>query len=204
MIFGLFGTISAQDMPSDGSNPLPAICVFCGSAHGRDPAYGEAARRFGQLLVESGFSLVFGGGRIGLMGEVATGVAARDGEILGVIPGFLRHLEPPLRAASKIVITETLAERKVKMFEACHGFAVLPGGLGTLDEFFEAVTAAQLSRHAKPIVLVNTKNYFDPLLGLIDHCVAEGFADAANKELMKIVETPEEAISFFVASLRAS
>jgi predicted Rossmann-fold nucleotide-binding protein len=165
----------------------PAICVFCGSAVGHDPAYRQAARRFGRLLVENGFRLGFGGGGIGLMGEVATGVAEREGEILGILPGFLRHLEPPMRAATK-------------MFEVSEGFAVLPGGLGTLDEFFEAYTAAQLSQHAKPIVLINTKGYFDPLIALIEHFIEEGFVNAANKELIEIVATPEEAIKIFVAS----
>jgi len=188
---------------SSGSPPLPAICVFCGSSHGNDPAYAEAARRFGDLLVANGFRLVFGAGRVGLMGEVASGVAEADGEILGVIPGFLRHLEPPLRVRSTIVVTETLNERKTAMFEACDGFAVLPGGLGTLDEFFEAITSAQLGQHDKPIVIVNTKNYFDPLLAVIDHFIAQGFVAPENRDLVTVVATPEEAIRFFGQSLRS-
>ena len=132
------------------------------------------------------------------MGEVAGGVTEEDGQILGVIPGFLRHLEPPLRDASKIVVTETLHERKTRMFEAADGFAVLAGGLGTLDEFFEAYTEAQLKQHSKPIVLINTKNYFEPLIGLIEHSIAHGFAKLATKDLIEIVETPEDAIKIFV------
>ena len=185
------------------STDLPGICVFCGSSRGHDPAYAQAARDFGKLIAQNGFRLVFGGGRIGLMGEAAAGVTEQEGQILGIIPGFLRHLEPPLRAASKIVVTETLNERKTKMFEAAEGFAVLAGGLGTLDEFFEALTAAQLKQHAKPIVLINTKNYFDPLLKLIEHAIAHDFSDVSIKELITVVDTPEEAIKIF-AALRAS
>ncbi len=132
------------------------------------------------------------------MGEVAGGVTEEDGQILGIIPDFLRHLEPPLRDASKIVVTETLNERKTKMFVAAEGFAVLAGGLGTLDEFFEAYTEAQLKQHTKPIVLINTKNYFEPLIGLIEHSIAHGFANLASKDLFKIVDTPEDAIKIFV------
>jgi hypothetical protein len=182
---------------------LPGICVFCGSSHGDDPLYARAAGRFGSLIAKNGFRLVFGGGRIGLMGEVAQGVTKQNGQILGIIPGFLRHLEPPLRVASEIVVTETLNERKTKMFEAADGFAVLAGGLGTLDEFFEAVTAAQLGQHAKPIVLINTENYFEPLLGLIEHSIAHGFTDSTTKDLINVVSTPEDAIKIFVAQ-RAS
>jgi len=178
----------------------PAICVFCGASHGRDPAYAAAARRFGELLVENGFSLVFGGGRVGLMGEVAEGVSTKDGDILGIIPGFLRHLEPPLRVRSRIIVTDTLNARKTQMFAAAMGFAILPGGLGTLDEFFEAYTEAQLHQHRKPIVLVNIGGYFAPLTGLIDHMVREGFIDQESRDLLLIADTPEEAVRLFAAA----
>jgi hypothetical protein len=195
---------SMSTISSELHSPLPSICVFCGSAHGRDPAHAEAARRFGALIAQNRFRLVFGGGRVGLMGEVAAGVAEHEGQILGIIPGFLRHLEPPLRVASKIVITETLNERKTKMFEASDGFAILPGGLGTLDEFFEAYTASQLRQQDKPIVIVNVKHYFDPLLNVIDHFIAEGFADASVKDLIRVVATPEEAIRIFAERREAA
>ena len=194
-------------MNTPGSPPsaaLPAICVFCGASHGLDPAYTQAARRFGELLVENGFMLVFGGGRIGLMGEVAQGVSDRDGDILGIIPGFLRHLEPPLRVRSKIVVTETLNERKTQMFAASDGFAVLPGGLGTLDEFFEAYTEAQLHQHRKPIVLLNTKGFFAPLLNLINHMVEEGFVQPETRHLIEVADTPEDAITIFAAARAAT
>jgi uncharacterized protein (TIGR00730 family) len=177
----------------------PTICVFCGSSHGADPVYTETARLFGTLLVEAGFDLVFGGGGVGLMGEVALSVSKAGGQILGVIPTFLRHVEPPLRVTSEIVVTDSMNERKARMCAAADGFAVLPGGLGTLDEFAEVFTGAQLRLHSKPIVLVNVKNYFAPLQSLIEHFVSEGFAGAHVTELYHVAPSVEDAIAIFRA-----
>jgi len=185
-------------MPSKISPARPTICVFCGSSHGADPVYTEAARRFGTLMVGQGFDLVFGGGGVGLMGEVALAVSKAGGHILGIIPTFLRHVEPPLKVASQIVVTDSMNERKARMFAAADAFAVLPGGLGTLDEFAEAFTGAQLRLHAKPIVLVNIKNYFDPLLALINHFVAQGFAGAHVTQLIHLAPTVEDAMKILV------
>ncbi len=181
----------------------PTICVFCGSSHGADPVYTKAAQQFGDLMVKAGFDLVFGGGGVGLMGEVALSVSRAGGRILGIIPTFLRHVEPPLRVASEIVVTESMNDRKARMFAAADGFAVLPGGLGTLDEFAEAFTGAQLGLHSKPIVLVNIKGYFAPLVGLIEHFVAEGFAGAHVTEIYHLAPTVEDAIAIFSADRAA-
>jgi uncharacterized protein (TIGR00730 family) len=175
-----------------------AICVFCGSSHGADPVYSQAAQQFGTALAREGFDLVFGGGGVGLMGEVALSVSRGGGKVLGVIPGFLRHLEPPLEVSSQIVITDSMNERKARMFDACDGFAILPGGLGTLDEFAEALTNAQLRLHTKPIVVINIKNYYAPLLKVIDHFVAQGFAGAGVHSLYKVAPTVEDAIKIFI------
>ena len=174
-----------------------SICVFCGSSHGADPIFTQAAQQFGTALAREGFDLVFGGGGVGLMGEVALSVSKGGGKVLGIIPGFLRHLEPPLEVSSQIVITESMNERKARMFEAADGFAILSGGIGTLDEFAEVLTGAQLRQHAKPIVVVNTKNYFAPLRALLDHFVANGFAGAGINSLYQMVPTVEEAIEIF-------
>src|SRR5215467_2387245 len=174
-----------------------AICVFCGSSHGADPIYTETAKAFGTGLAKAGFDLVFGGGGVGLMGEVARAASKGGAKVLGIIPDFLRHLEPPLRVSSEIVITESMNERKARMFAAADGFAILPGGLGTLDEFAEAFTGAQLRLHAKPIVLVNVKNYYAPLLKLIDHFVAQGFAGAGVTGLFEVAPTVDAAIKIF-------
>ncbi|HEX4860240.1 MAG TPA: TIGR00730 family Rossman fold protein, partial [Rhizomicrobium sp.] len=114
----------------------PVICVFCGSSPGADPAYARDARRFGALLAERGFDLVFGGGYVGLMGEVAHAARTGGAYVTGVLPDFLRHLEPPSHDAQRILVTPDLFERKKLMTSLSDGFAVLPGGLGTLDEFF--------------------------------------------------------------------
>ncbi len=180
----------------------PALCVFCGSSHGNDPAYTMAARRFGALMAEKGFDLVFGGGGVGLMGELARAVREGGGKVTGIIPDFLRHLEPPLKIANELIITRDMNERKSRMFAAADAFVILPGGLGTLDELTEAFTYAQLHIHAKPIVLVNVMSFFDPLLALFDHVVATGFAGAEVKKHLRVVATPEEAIALLHESLQ--
>ena len=174
-----------------------AICVFCGSSHGADPVFTEAARQFGTAMAREGFNLVFGGGGVGLMGEVALSVSQGGGKVLGIIPGFLRHLEPPLEIASEIVITDSMNDRKARMFAAADAFAILPGGIGTLDEFAEVLTGAQLRQHAKPIVLINIKNYFAPLRALLDHFVGNGFAGAGINSLYQIAPTVEDAMKIF-------
>ena len=177
-------------------NGKPVICVFCGSSHGSDAAYARDARRFGALLAASGFNMVFGGGYIGLMGEVAH--AAREGgaHITGVLPDFLRHLEPPSHDAHRMIVTPDLAERKKLMLSLAHGFAVLPGGLGTLDEFFEVITSVQLNVFDKPIVLLDSHDFYAPLDALIDRVVAEDLASARVKALYRRVPTPEQAIEY--------
>jgi uncharacterized protein (TIGR00730 family) len=179
-----------------------AICVFCGSSHGKDPAYTTAARRFGALMAENGFDLVFGGGGVGLMGEIALAVRNGGGKVTGIIPDFLRHVEPPLKIANELIITRDMNERKARMFAAADTFVVLPGGLGTLDELAEVLTGAQLQQHAKPIVIINVKRFFGPFFKLIDHMVANDFALAEVKKLMRVVATPEEAIALLHGSLQ--
>jgi uncharacterized protein (TIGR00730 family) len=187
-----------NDISPKTSARRPAICVFCGSSFGKDPVYRKTAERMGALIAGHGMDLVFGGGGVGLMGVVARAAADGGAHVLGVIPNFLRHLEPPLKVSSELEITDTMFERKARMFAACDGFAVLPGGLGTLDEMSEAITYAQLHLHAKPIVLVNVKGFFDPFLVFYDHIVAHGFADPSIRRLIRVVESPDQAISHLV------
>ena len=172
-----------------------AVCVFCGSSAGRDSRYAQAARELGTLLAANGFSLVFGGGNIGLMGEVARAVRAGGAPVIGVLPAFLKHLEPPLKSAEELIITPDLQQRKARMLTLADAFVILPGGLGTLDEYFEVLTSAQLHTLGKPIVLVNIEGYFDPLKTLLDHVVREGFADHSLFRLQHIVTGPQEAIA---------
>jgi hypothetical protein len=177
-------------------NNRPTICVFCGSSHGSDASYAIAARRFGTLIAERGFSLLFGGGYIGLMGEVAHAARLGGAHVTGVLPEFLRHLELPSQDAQKMVITADLQERKRLMLAYSDAFAVLPGGLGTLDEFFEAVTSAQLNALGKPVVLLDTGGFFGPLEALLAHVVAKDFAGERIGSLYHRAATPEDAIAY--------
>jgi uncharacterized protein (TIGR00730 family) len=177
-------------------NNRPAICVFCGSSHGRDAAYASAARRMGTLIGENGYDLVFGGGYIGLMGEVARAARESGAFVTGVMPDGLRHLEPPMHDAQRVLFTPDLFERKRLMMSLSDAIVVLPGGLGTLDEFFEAITAVQLGFHTTPIVLLNTNGYWNPLLRLFEAQVHARFVDAAMRDTFATVNTAEEAIAY--------
>ena len=160
-----------------------SVCVYCGSRFGRDPAYRSAAEALGTAIAASGWRLVYGAGDVGLMGVVATATMAGGGETMGVIPTHLLDREVGKRDITHLVITETMHERKKVMFMNADAVVVLPGGAGSLDEFFEVLTWAQLGLHEKPIWLLNVAGYWDPLLALVDQVVGEGFADESLKGL---------------------
>ena len=144
------------------------ICVFCGSGPGSDPGFVAAASAFGRILGEQRIELVFGGGSIGLMGELATAALDHGGEVTGIIPKFLVNREHGM-ARGKMIVTRDMHERKQRMFELADAFVALPGGIGTLEELVEQMTWAQLGRHKKPILLANIKKFWDPLCALLDH-----------------------------------
>ena len=144
------------------------VCVYCGSGPGADPAFVEAARAFGTLLAKNGIGLVYGGGSIGLMGELANAVLDHGGRVTGVIPTFLVSREHAL-GRGRIIETRDMHERKQRMFDEADAFVALPGGVGTLEEVVEQMTWAQLGRHRKPILLANIKRFWDPLCALLDH-----------------------------------
>jgi uncharacterized protein (TIGR00730 family) len=162
--------------------PVPSprsVCVFCGSRPGAQPLYAEGARDLGRALAEHGFRLVYGAGDVGLMGEVARAALAAGGETFGVVPHHLIGREQGKRDLGRLVVTETMHERKKVMFMNADAIVALPGGPGTLDELFEVLTWRQLGLHAKPVLLLNMGGYWDPLLRLLESIVAEGFADAS-------------------------
>jgi hypothetical protein len=171
----------------------PKLCVFCASSHGLEPAYTTAAKRFGTLLGEHGYDLVFGGGYVGLMGEVAHAAKLAGAAVTGILPEFLRHLEPP-SAEEKVIFTQGLPERKKLMLSMADAFVVLPGGIGTIDEFFEVMIATQLGVIAKPIVLLDTEDFFAPLQMLLQQIMAQKFAGPAVSSFYRIAMTPEDAI----------
>ncbi|WP_372614277.1 TIGR00730 family Rossman fold protein [Aquicoccus sp.] len=186
------------------SAPKPSICVYCGSRPGADPAYIEAATEFGTVLAREGWRLVYGAGDVGLMGAVARAAQSAGGDTFGVIPSHLMQLEVGKRDLTRFVVTENMHERKKVMFMNSDAIVVLPGGAGSLDEFFEVLTWAQLGLHAKPILLLDTNGYWGPLTALVDHVIAQGFADASLRNFITRVETPEAALATLRERLLAS
>lgn len=168
-------------------NSTKSICVFCGSRAGNDPAYTSAAIELGGLLARRGWRLVYGAGDVGLMGSVARAAQDAGGDTFGVIPVHLMEREVGKSDLSSFIVTENMHERKKVMFMNSDAIVVLPGGGGSLDEFFEVLTWAQLGLHAKPIFIVNTAGYWDPLIALIDHVIAQGFADPSLGDLVEAV-----------------
>jgi uncharacterized protein (TIGR00730 family) len=148
---------------------IKTVCVYCGSGPGTNPRFMEAATAFGRILAENGVGLVYGGGSIGLMGAVATGVLDHGGRVTGIIPTFLTKRENALQRVQELIVTEDMHERKQLMFERSDAFVALPGGIGTLEELVEQMTWAQLGRHAKPILMANIDNFWKPLLALLAH-----------------------------------
>jgi uncharacterized protein (TIGR00730 family) len=148
---------------------IQTVCVYCGSGSGTNPAFSEAAQKFGRILAENGIGLVYGGGSVGLMGKLATSVLDTGGYVTGVIPEFLMLQERLLRQSQEIIVTRDMHERKRLMFDKADAFVALPGGIGTLEELVEQLTWAQLGRHKKPILIANIAGFWDPLCVLLDH-----------------------------------
>jgi uncharacterized protein (TIGR00730 family) len=160
---------------------INAVCVYCGSSPGTDPAFVAAARKLGKILAENGVRLVYGGGSVGLMGALAEAVLEHGGEATGVIPEFLTAKERPRRLAKELIVTRDMHERKRIMFERADAFVALPGGIGTLEEIVEQLTWAQLGRHKKPMLFANTNGYWDPLLALFKHMREQEFVPDAPR-----------------------
>jgi uncharacterized protein (TIGR00730 family) len=168
---------------------LPSLCVFCGARLGGLAAYSQAANDLGNLIATLGWRLVYGAGDVGLMGEVARAAQSAGAATLGVIPTHLLAMEVGKRDLTTFIITENMHERKKVMFMNCDAIAVLPGGAGSLDEFFEVLTWAQIGLHAKPIYLLDIAGYWQPLIGLIDHAIDQGFADASLRRHFTVLPT---------------
>ena len=180
-----------------------AVCVFCGSSFGDDPAFRVAAEAIGSGIARMGYSLVFGGGGLGLMGVVAKAALDGGSEIQGIMPGFLQALEPGVSPQEKLIVTPHLQERKNLMLQMSDAFLILPGGLGTFDEFFEVATEAQLGVHAKPIIVVNVSGYFDGLDALLHATVKKGFAKEKILKLYYLADGAEAALEILEGALNA-
>jgi uncharacterized protein (TIGR00730 family) len=164
-----------------------SICVFCGAKEGHNPAHAQAARDLGAAMADMGARLVYGAGDVGLMGIVARTAMAAGATCLGVIPKHLLDLEVGKRDLTEFIVTENMHERKMTMFLQSDVIALLPGGAGSLDEFFEVLTWRQIGLHRKPIFLLNTRGYWTPLMALMDHVIAQGFAEDAMRSYATLV-----------------
>lgn len=181
------------------------ICVYCSSSNRIAPAYFEVAEEMGRLLGERGLRLVYGGGRVGLMGAMARAAHEAGGTVCGIIPEALKAREGiAYGLANELITTETMQERKAGMFTRADAFVALPGGFGTLEEFMEVLTLRQLGYHDKPIALVNTGGFYDPLLAFFEHLLREHFVRNAQRELYRVVQTPEEALDHVEADATQS
>ncbi|ANT59194.1 Rossman fold protein, TIGR00730 family [Salipiger sp. CCB-MM3] len=171
--------------------PVKSVCIYCGSRHGTAPSYTAAASMLGTSIAQQGWRLVYGAGDVGLMGEVARAAQTAGGETFGVIPTHLLAHEVGKTDLTRFVITETMHERKKVMLMNADAVVLMPGGAGSLDEFFEALTWRQLGLHAKPIVLLDTEGFWEPLKALMQHVVDKGFAEASLLDFVQSADSPE-------------
>jgi uncharacterized protein (TIGR00730 family) len=190
----------------DSKRANPAICVYCGSASGSDPAFSVAARSLGAAMAANGVDLVYGGGGIGLMGEVARAVIDGGGYVTGIIPDFLKQREVHMKDVQDLVVTKDMHERKMLMYERADAFVALPGGIGTLEELIEQLTWAQLGQHRKPIVIANVAGFWDPLLTLLAHMHEQKFLNkpfmpGAAEARYHVVDAIEEVVPSILAML---
>jgi uncharacterized protein (TIGR00730 family) len=171
---------------------MKSICVYCASSSACDAVYHEVARRLGGILARRGYAVIYGGGAVGSMGALADGAVAEGGKVTGVMPRFMLELEWAHRNLTELRVVEDMRVRKHTMLAESHGLVALPGGSGTLEELFEALTLKRLGLYTHPIVLVNTRSYFDPLLALLDHAIAERFMDRRHLAMWQVVAEPED------------
>lgn len=179
---------------------IRSVCVYCGSSLGESQIYTAQAQILGRLFAENGIRLVYGGGRIGLMGVVAEAALAAGGEVVGIIPSHLHDWEVGHTGLTELHVVDSMHTRKRMMVEMSDAFVALPGGLGTLDEFFEIVTWRQLKLHDKPIIVMNTEDYWRPLLALVETVVERGFARRTSTNLFTVTEDAEGVLSVLQAA----
>jgi uncharacterized protein (TIGR00730 family) len=175
------------------------VCVYCGSSPGNRPVYADQARALARAMVERGIGLVYGGGKVGIMGIVADAVLALGGRVVGIIPQALIDREVAHAGLSELVVTRSMHERKMIMAERADGFIALPGGLGTLEELFEAWTWAQLGIHEKPCGILDVEGFYGGLVRFVDHAVSEGFVKPENRNVLIVEREPARLLDRFAA-----
>ncbi len=173
---------------------MKSITVFCGSSFGSEEIYKEQAVLLGQTLAKQNIQLVYGGANVGLMGAVADGFLLKGGKAIGVLPHFLQSKEIAHQDLTELILVETMHERKTKMNDLCDGVIVLPGGYGTLEEFFEMITWAQLGLHKKPIAILNINGFYDDLIKLVQNMVDKGFLKQINQEMLLVSDSIDELL----------
>jgi uncharacterized protein (TIGR00730 family) len=176
---------------------LERVCVFCGSSSGESSAYEEGARRLGQMLAGAGITLVYGGASVGLMGTLADAALEAGGQVIGVIPKALQEREISHGNLTDLRVVGSMHERKALMAALSNGFIAMPGGAGTLEEFFEIWTWAQLGEHGKPCGLLNVEGYYDPMLAFLDHMVVQGFLSRKHRAMVLVESEPEPLLESF-------
>ncbi|MEO9511350.1 MAG: TIGR00730 family Rossman fold protein [Flavobacteriaceae bacterium] len=174
---------------------MDSIAVFCGSSTGNDPEMTDTAFKLGKYLAVKNIDLIYGGAKVGLMGQVADGVLTQKGKVIGVIPDFLKRKEVFHSNITELIVVETMHERKLKMHELSNGFIALPGGFGTLEELFEIITWGQLGLHQKPIGILNVKGFFDTMLQFLDTMVTNRFLKQENRDMLLVDHTPEKLLA---------
>lgn len=183
---------------------IASVCVFCGSRTGGDPAFSRAAQRFGRILTERKVRLVYGGGSIGLMGVLVQTVLENGGEVTGVIPEFLMQREVGNPTLTELIVVDSMHARKARMFELADAFAILPGGIGTLDETIEIITWKQLGLHGKPIAVLDVGGYWSAFESLIERIIEGGFAHADIRELYSVTDDVEAVLGLLESAERPS
>lgn len=174
---------------------MKRLAVFCGSKTGKNPVYAKAAREFGQILAKNNVEIVFGGGKVGIMGIVADAALAAGGKVIGIIPEKLMDMEVGHTGLTELHVVKTMHERKAMMAMLADGFVALPGGIGTIEEIIEVYTWHQIGYHTKPCAFLNTNGYWDQLIGFIQHMVNEGFLPESQKDELLIASGPEEMLN---------
>ncbi len=183
---------------------IRSLCVYCGSGPGTDPVFINDAMQLGHAMADNGIRLIYGGGNVGLMGTVARAVIERGGEVTGIIPEFLRDREMMLEEAQETIVVPDMHTRKRLMFERADAFVALPGGIGTLEELVEQLTWAQLGQHTKPILMLNTLNFWKPLLVLLAHMRDYGFIRPGLEVRYLVAERTEDILPMVIAAVRRS
>jgi uncharacterized protein (TIGR00730 family) len=185
--------------PVKGVGGIRNICVYCGSGPGSKAVYAEGARALGASLAAAGIGLIYGGGSLGLMGELARATLAAGGRVTGIIPAFLTEREQMLREVDELIVTEDMHQRKMLMFQKSDAFVALPGGVGTLEELVEQLTWSQLGRHQKPIIVANIEGFWTPFLRLLEHMRADAFIRENLEVRFTVVDRAEDVVAAAIA-----